>query len=163
MVWTSSVYAHYNITIRHNYDEDGAPTDMDYIFTCKTHPENHSGPKTYPCKHADLGTTGLKNDIECCEAAQSIHKLKVSSLPSIQYSPENHRALIALRCAKNARPINTILDDDYRQEVQMLRPGTQIPHPTTVQCDLLHLYKDLSVHVKNHFMVFFLQLTCFKY
>lgn len=72
---------------------------------------------------------------------------------AIPYSAAAHRALIALRCAKNARPLNSVLDDDYQLEVEMLQPGTKIPHPMTVQQDLLHIYMQASIAVKNYFLV----------
>ncbi|KAF8799387.1 hypothetical protein BYT27DRAFT_7217763 [Phlegmacium glaucopus] len=71
---------------------------------------------------------------------------------TIPYSEPAHRALIALRCAKNARPINSVLDDDYKLEVEMLQPGTKIPHPMTVQRDLLYIYEQASIAVKNYFL-----------
>jgi len=74
--------------------------------------------------------------------------------PVIPYSEAAHRALIALHCAKNGRPFNSVLDEDYHQEVQMLRPGTKIPHPITVQRDLLSIYAQASIAVMNYFMVF---------
>ncbi|KAF9521562.1 hypothetical protein CPB83DRAFT_778512 [Crepidotus variabilis] len=43
--------------------------------------------------------------------------------PKLEYSTANHCTLIAMQCTKNARPINTILDDKYQAEVEMLRPG----------------------------------------
>jgi len=49
------------------------------------------------------------------------------------HSESGHHVLITMRCAKQSRPINSVLDEDYLQEVEMLRPGTKIPHPTTVQ------------------------------
>jgi hypothetical protein len=72
---------------------------------------------------------------------------------AIPYSEAAHHALIALRCAKNARPINSVLDDDYKHEVEMLRPGTKIPHPMTVQRDLLYIYVQAAIAVKNYFLV----------
>jgi hypothetical protein len=72
---------------------------------------------------------------------------------AIPYSEAAHHALIALRCAKNARPINSVLDDDYKHEVEMLRPGTKIPHPMTVQWDLLYIYVQAAIVVKNYFLV----------
>ena len=77
------------------------------------------------------------------------------------YSPETHRALIALRYAKHSRPINSILDDDYRTEVEILCPGTTLPHSTTVQRDLINIYIHMSTFVMNYFMVKLTLLYCF--
>lgn len=70
---------------------------------------------------------------------------------TIPYSEPAHRALIALRCAKNARPINSVLDDDYKLEVEMLWPGTKLLHSMTVHWDLLYIYEHASIAVKNYF------------
>ncbi|KAF8806861.1 hypothetical protein BYT27DRAFT_7068410, partial [Phlegmacium glaucopus] len=98
------------------------------------------------------GTTKFLKDVRMCEEKQGIYQQQPASR-SIPYTPETHRALIALRCAKHSRPINSILDDDYRTEVEMLRPGTPIPHPTTVQHDLVSIYIHMSTFVMNYFMV----------
>ncbi|KAF8812650.1 hypothetical protein BYT27DRAFT_7015831, partial [Phlegmacium glaucopus] len=37
-------------------------------------------------------------------------------------------------------------------EVEMLRPGTAIPHTTTVQHDLVSIYIHMSTFVMNYFM-----------
>ena len=69
------------------------------------------------------------------------------------YSEANHHALIALHCAKSAHPINMVTDEDYLAEVQMLRPGTIVPSPNTVQWDLTHSYTMASVLLMNYFVV----------
>ncbi|KAF9521711.1 hypothetical protein CPB83DRAFT_747544, partial [Crepidotus variabilis] len=71
----------------------------------------------------------------------------------LEYSTANHCTLIAMRCAKIARPINTILDDEYQAEVEMLHPGITVPHPSTVAGDLVNLYTDLSLTVFSYFSV----------
>jgi len=95
-----------------------------------------------------------------CEEKQGIYQPQPAST-SIPYTPETHRALIALRCAKHSRPINSILDDDYRTEVEMLRPGTALPHPTTIQRDLISIYIHMSTFILNYFMVKLIFLYCF--
>ncbi|KAF8958351.1 hypothetical protein BDZ97DRAFT_1668734, partial [Flammula alnicola] len=72
---------------------------------------------------------------------------------TIPYSQAAHRALIALRCAKNSRPFNIVDDEDYRTEVQMLRPGTTLPRPKTVSRDINSIYLELSQHVRQYFIV----------
>jgi len=71
---------------------------------------------------------------------------------AISYSEAAHCALIVLRCAKNAHPINSVLDEDYRLEVEMLRPGTKLPHPMTIQWDLLCIYDHTSIAIKDYFL-----------
>ncbi|KAF8799451.1 hypothetical protein BYT27DRAFT_7006561, partial [Phlegmacium glaucopus] len=98
------------------------------------------------------GTSNLQKDIDMCLRKQGRECVKPES-GTIPYSEPAHRALIALCCAKNARPINSVLDDDYKLEVEMLQPGTKIPHPMTVQRDLLYIYEQASIVVKNYFLV----------
>lgn len=77
-------------------------------------------------------------------------KMEPTTFP---YSPAAHRALIALRCAKNNRPFNAVLDEDYQDEIRMLRPGTVLPSPITVSRDINEIYLEMSRHVKNYFTV----------
>ncbi|KAF8234103.1 hypothetical protein L208DRAFT_1061181, partial [Tricholoma matsutake] len=67
------------------------------------------------------------------------------------YSEVAHHALIALRCAKNHQPFNSVLDEDYQTEVQMLQPGMKVPHPMTVSWDVNAMYFEMSKHVQNYF------------
>ena len=126
---------------------------MDYLFTCKTHPQHHSGPHSRSRSATSTGTKNLLNGMRQCFSRQGVSQAPTSGPPVLEYTASNHRALIAIRCAKNSRPINEILDEEYRQEVQMLRPGAVVPHPTTVASDLLHLYMDLSLFVVSYFAV----------
>ncbi|EIN06123.1 hypothetical protein PUNSTDRAFT_34754, partial [Punctularia strigosozonata HHB-11173 SS5] len=57
------------------------------------------------------------------------------------YNPLRHRALIALRCSASHRSFNSVLDADYRAEVEMLRPGTTLPSPLTVSRDAKAIYE----------------------
>jgi hypothetical protein len=150
--WTSTVYDHYTLSLERHYTEDGLPSHIDFIFTCRMHPENHPEPKIRARMKSATGTTTLAKDVSMCEKKQGIDHPKPTSTPT-PYSEARHRALIALRCAKQARPINMILDDDYRQEVEMLRPGTVTPHPTTTHRDLINIYTHMSNHVFNFFTV----------
>ena len=70
-----------------------------------------------------------------------------------EYTVENRRVLIALHCAKHAHPMNEILDDNYQAEVDMLHPGTVVPHPTTIQQDIINIYVHMSTFVMNYFLV----------
>lgn len=106
------------------------------------------------------GTTKFLKDVRKCEEKQGISQPPATS--SIPYSADNHRALIALRCAKHARPINEILDDNYRAEVDMLRPGTVVPHPTTIQRDLISIYIHMSTFVMSYFAVGLLLFLLFS-
>jgi len=48
-----------------------------------------------------------------------------------------------MRSATSNHPFNAVTDKYYKMEVEMLRPGTVIPHPTTVSQDIKHLYVEL--------------------
>ena len=149
------MYDHYNISLRRNTSNTNEPLSLDFVFTCKTHPENHSTVRSRPRMKTGDGTTSLHQDIDPCLKKQGIEQEKAMPT-SITYSESAHRALIALRCAESSHPINSILDDKYWMEVEMLHPGTKIPHPMTVQCDLLHIYEHTSQYVWNNFQVIFL-------
>ncbi|KAF8985715.1 hypothetical protein BDQ17DRAFT_1260059, partial [Cyathus striatus] len=56
-------------------------------------------------------------------------------------------------CTKNYCPFNSVLDEEYQMEVEMLRPGTKIPHPITVSHDIQALYIAFSRCVKEYFAV----------
>jgi hypothetical protein len=45
------------------------------------------------------------------------------------------------------------------REVEMLRPGTKMPHVTTVQQDLIHIYEHASIWVMNYFLVCFISYS----
>ena len=152
--WSSEAYNHYTVTMRRNY-ADGQEMEaksIDFIFTCKTHPELHGEPKVRAREKSSQGTTFLLKDIANCDKKRGIEHPKPSSnVPP--FTNERFRASIALRCAKSARPINMVLDEDYRDEVEMLRPGTRVPHPTTVQQDLINIYTHMAMHVVNFLAV----------
>ena len=150
--WRSPVYDHYTVTLRRKYDTDGDPESLSYVFTCKTHPEHHITTRSRLRAKTGDGTTNLQKDVDACLLKQGIVHEKPGS-SAILYSAAAHRALIALRCAKSGRPINFVTDEDYIREVQMLRPGTIPPHPSTVQRDLLEIYEQTSIAVKSYFAV----------
>jgi hypothetical protein len=153
--WRSNVYSHYDVSLVRCLDEaTQAPLSMSFKFTCKTHPENHVGPQFRQRTRTGQGTSNLQKDVDQCLKKQGLDS-RPKSESVIPYSEANHRALIALRCAKSARPINMVLDEDYLAEVEMLRPGTISPSPNTVQRDLTHIYNMTSIYVMNYFMVHF--------
>ncbi|KAF8219916.1 hypothetical protein L208DRAFT_1180880, partial [Tricholoma matsutake] len=67
------------------------------------------------------------------------------------YSAAAHCTLIAMQCAKNHPPFNSVLDEDYQVEVEMLRPGTILPGPQTVSHDIKSIYAEMSKNVQNYF------------
>jgi len=118
-MWRSEVYDHYDVTLQRNMTETHQPLSMALVFTCKSHPHHHTSVRTRPRGKTGDGTSNLQKDVDMCLRKQGRGRIKPTS-PAISYSEAGHRALIALRCAKNARPINSVLDEDYRLEVEML-------------------------------------------
>ena len=160
----SQVYDHYTTTLQRNVDETSGERSLSFVFTCKSHHELHSGPIIRARKKGGAdGTTNLQKAADSCLKKQGIERQKNTPADVIPYSESGHRVLIAMRCAKQSRPINTVLDEDYLQEIQMLRPGTKIPHPTTVQRDLIHIYVHASTWVMNYFLVCFISYSTIKY
>ncbi|KAF8495269.1 hypothetical protein F5888DRAFT_1615947, partial [Russula emetica] len=100
------------------------------------------------------GTSNLQSGITQCFERRGENRpsnAKVAQMAVIPYTEAAHRALIALRCAKNHRLFNSVLDEDYQAEVNMLRPGTRLPHPTTVSRDIQAIYLDVSRHIRDYF------------
>ena len=152
--WTSAVYDHYTVSLEWHVTEDNLPSHIDFVFTCHTHPENHPDPRIRARQKPGHGTTSLAKDVQMCEKKQGIqHPKPTSTISSPKYSDAHYHALLVLRCAKEACPINMILDDDYQKEVEMLCPGTVPPHPTTIQWDLISIYTHWSLYIVNFFVV----------
>jgi len=105
------------------------------------------------------GTSNLQKSADGCLRKRGIERQKNTSTDAIPYSESGHCVLIAIRCAKQSQPINSVLDEDYLQEVEMLRPGTKMPHATTVQRDLIHIYEHASIWVMNYFLVCFISYS----
>jgi hypothetical protein len=147
------VYDHYNIKIQREFKTDKSPDSITYLFICKTHPTSH---KTVYCpREKREGTSNLNKTLNACLEAQGLERTrnKKSTTTSLPYSAENHRAIIAMRSAVHGRSFNEFQDKYYKMEVEMLRPGTVLPHPSTVSRDLNEIYLKLSNHVKNYFAV----------
>ncbi len=152
--WRSNVYDHFNISLRREMDGNGEPFRMVFVFTCKVDPRNHTI-HLRPRMSSAFGTKNLQDGVHACNKRIGIVSGTSTQLVGEPYTPAGHRALIALRCAKNHRPFNSVLDEDYQAEVEMLRPGTVIPAPKTVSRDIKTLYAEMSKNVKNYFMVSF--------
>jgi hypothetical protein len=147
-VWRSEVYDHYDVSLNCESAEDGSPHHIDFIFTCKLYPTTHS--HTCACSKTSGRTSNLQLGVSQRNKHHGISGTQVlqSGLP---YSEAAYHALIALHCAKHHRLFNSVLDDDYQTEVQMLQPGTKIPHPVTVSWDVNAMYFKMSKHVWNYF------------
>ena len=144
-------YSHYNVTLQQNLHADSKPKDLVFVFWCKTHPQNHTDDLFQPRNKMAEGASNLVKGMTHCLLVQGIILEKSSrASQSLSYSEANHRALITMRCAKSARPFNSILDEDYWAEVKMLNPNAKVPHPSTVSHEI---YLKLSEHVKTYFSV----------
>jgi hypothetical protein len=88
-----------------------------------------------------------------CQGENRPSGSKVARGATILYTKAAHRALIALHCAKNHCPFNSVLDEDYQAEVDMLHPGTKLLHPATVSRDIQVIYLNMSRHIRNYFQV----------
>jgi len=111
--WKSAVYGHYEISLERN----ASKSILVFIFTCVADLENH---KPHRCAHqkTSSGTHDLRLGRDSCNKRRGV-ALEVSTTPTA-YSESTHRALIVLHCAKYHRPLNMVLDDEYKQEVELL-------------------------------------------
>ncbi|KAJ7933205.1 hypothetical protein B0H13DRAFT_1592562, partial [Mycena leptocephala] len=109
------------------------------------------------------GTKNLQRSMEqCCKkrgVAADVDSSKGSQQDLFRsvsrYTPAHHRALVALRCARSHRPFNSVKDELYLEEVELLRPGTHVYSPSTVSRDVQTLYLEGSKQVKQYFKVQF--------
>jgi hypothetical protein len=153
-VWKSAIYDHYDVSLRRDHDQDGDPLELVFVFTCRQYPDTHT--HTRGRGKTSEGTSNLQLGVSQCQKRQGTPpKPTGTTLVVPPYSEAAHRALIALRCAKHHRSFNSVLDDDYQVEVEMLRPGTRLPHPSTVSRDLNAMYTMMSIFVRNYFLVCF--------
>ncbi|KAI9456756.1 hypothetical protein HD554DRAFT_2114471 [Boletus coccyginus] len=58
-----------------------------------------------------------------------------------------------MRCARSSRPFNVVNDPEYKEEVELLRPGTKLPSAQTVSDDVRLIYDKGSKFVKEYFSV----------
>jgi len=155
LTWHSEAYSHYDVHLQQEKNVDGSPRSLTYVFTCQSRPDDHP-PVLRPRAKTAEGTSNLVRTMNICLDAQGLtrgsRKVVTDAIP---YSPAAHRALIALRCAKNSRPFNTVTDEEYQLEVSLLRPNTTIPSPITVSRDINTIYLQMSRHVQQYFKVSF--------
>ncbi|KAH8104903.1 hypothetical protein DFH11DRAFT_1506471 [Phellopilus nigrolimitatus] len=102
------------------------------------------------------GTTNLLNGACKCDSERGFDSLRDTHTLQVvapRYSHAAHRALMALRSASDNRPFHALADKHYLMEVEMLRPGTIVPSPSTTSRDINDLYLELSKNVRNYFQV----------
>ena len=156
--WRSDAYDHYSVSLQRNFGSKGEPLSLSYVFRCKLRPDKHPV-VVPPCSKTAEGTSNMLKGMNTCLQLQGISKKQPKDDASIPYSVAGHRALLAQRCATSGRPFNMVSDPDYLKEVQMLRPGTAAHSPNTISCDLNQIYLDMSIYVKNYFMVLYFFLS----
>lgn len=110
--WTSAVYDHYETSLRRHTKADGSPNYLEFVFKCRTDPANHR-PHHRKRMQTGQGTKNLKQGLIECAARRGVSTSGANSTGAQQtltrsvskYTAEAHRALIALRCAVNKRPL----------------------------------------------------------
>lgn len=153
--WRSKVYDHFTISLRREVNANGEPSKLVFAFTCKVDPTHHPA-HLRPRMSSGHGTKNLQVGVQVCNKRVGVTSGGTSARTVGEpFSPAAHRTLIAMRCAKNHRPFNSVLDEDYQAEVEMLRPGTILPSPVTVSRDIKAIYAEMSKNVRNYFMVNF--------
>jgi hypothetical protein len=148
--WCSTVYDHFDVTLCRG--GRAQLSTLVFVFSCKVDPAHH-----LPHLHARMstghGTKNIQDGVKACN--KRVGTSSTTPVVNIHepYSAAAHRTLIAMRCAKNHRPFNSVLDEDYLAEVQMLRPGTIPPGPQTVSRDIKAIYSEMSKNVGDYFLV----------
>ena len=100
------------------------------------------------------GTKNIQDGVKACDKrVGTVTDTTMVESTGQPYSAAAHRTLIAMWCAKNHRPFNSVLDEDYQAEVEMLHPGTILPGPQTVSHDIKSIYAKMSKNVQNYFLV----------
>lgn len=156
------MYDHYDIALRRDLDRRGQPLTLSFVFTCKVDPLHHPQ-HVRPRKSSAHGTKNLQDGVRACNNRRGVTAGDTAVQPTGEpYSAAAHRTLIALRCAKNHRPFNSVLDEDYQAEVEMLRPGTILPSPQTVSRDIKAIYVSMSIMLRTYFAVRLQTFGCVK-
>ena len=83
----SQVYDHYNTTLQRSVDETLGEQSLSFVFTCKTHPELHSGGSIiWPQKKGGTdGTSNLQKAADACLRKQGIECQKNTSADAIPF------------------------------------------------------------------------------
>jgi hypothetical protein len=158
--WRSSVYDHFDITLHREMDARGRPKILSFVFSCKVDPAHH--PANIRARMSTgHGTKNIQDGVKACDKrVGTVTDTTTVTSTGQPYSAAAHRTLIAMRCAKNHRPFNSVLDEDYQAEVEMLHPGTILPGPQTVSRDIKSIYAEMSKNVRNYFMVTYILFRC---
>jgi hypothetical protein len=141
-------------------DTRGRPKILSFVFSYKVDPVHH------PANiRAQMSTSHRTKNIQDGVKACDKHVYTVTDTTTVKstgqpYSAAAHCTLIAMWCAKNHCPFNSVLDEDYQAEVEMLCPGTILPGPQIVSHDIKSIYTKMSKNVQNYFMVTHILFGC---
>jgi len=139
------------MSIKHIHQ--GQWKQIQYVYKCKFKEKSHENVERLRSKTGD-GTSNLMKAANKCDATQGISTpSKVSTSGTTAYSEVAHCVIIVLKSATSHWPFNAVHDKYYRMEVELLQPGTVVPHTTTVLRDIKHLYVELSKTVHTYFKV----------
>ncbi|QRW12433.1 hAT family dimerization protein [Ceratobasidium sp. AG-Ba] len=148
--WRSNVYDHYNVALERHFDGLGEPNKLVLRFDCQFDSPHHVSQFRERLRTGD-GTQNLLNTARACNRQRGVLVASNASLyPQLSYSATRHRAILALRCARDRRPFESVVDELAQLEVEMLRPGTHLPTGATLSRDALHLYQSSSLQAANH-------------
>lgn len=136
--WNSTAYDHFKISLHRCLKADGSPDYLEFKFTCHTDPVNHK-PHHRKRMQTSQGTKNLNRGIKECVQRRGVSTEGPNAKGAQQtlsgsiskYTPEAHRALIAMRCAVNKRPFRSVADPLYIEEVRLLRPDVIVPVKTS--------------------------------
>lgn len=111
------------------------------------------------------GTQNLIYSAKACDRRRGIlvPSARNSDPNRQEYSFARHRAILAIRCARDCCSFESVVDDLHQEEVQLLRPGTALPCAATISNDVKRIYQDSSVGVARYFKVFIHHLIYYNY
>ena len=157
--WKSTVYDHFNMSVvRHTRvvsTDNGVvqvPDHMEYIFTCKSHPETHSIRRRRD--DTNRGTGNFHSSISICRKhAASSESSNSATAAAPPYSYAMHLAIIVMSCAYHYLPFARVLDNLFRRQVELLRLGTVVPGSSTISRTTRFVYEQQAHRVKSYFQV----------
>ncbi|QRV80904.1 hAT family dimerization protein [Ceratobasidium sp. AG-Ba] len=179
----SAVYDHFTSElVRHTrpvQTKDGVkqvPDYMEYVFTCKTHPEDHVIHRRR--EDTSRGTGNFHSSIAVCHkrhppinhcgkpgpglvAPRALFDGDVRPVPrgripwicalSSTYTYAMHLAILVMSCAYHYLPFARVLDKLFRLQVELLRPGTVVPDSSTISRTTQFVYQQQAHRVKTYF------------
>ncbi|KAF8606536.1 hypothetical protein BDV93DRAFT_553705, partial [Ceratobasidium sp. AG-I] len=140
--WRSDVYDHFDLSLERLLNDLGEKY-IRFKSTCKTDPENHL-PQYRNRQDTSSGTHNLQRKADACNQRHQVHKLANGSYR--HFSPSRFRAILALWCARNHRPVELVQDELFSLMINELRPGVSLPDRTTITRDIRGIYSHNNVN-----------------